>query len=208
MCWWDVFALYNARMTPPPSPDLPASTVQTKRLNLPIGIQGFAKLREEGCYYVDKPHALRLIREGGHYFQSSAPLWQKPVSRYAERAFRGQPPAVRGAACRRTLGLDAPQPGHSHQLFGRGAAKAVPSWSSVSAIFCVSTRLNLGLTLPVNVAETDVVSSRPTCCAGPPQHRASVPWCWWTNTTNPSSTTSPTPHRHRHARGLKTCTRC
>ena len=41
------------------------------RLNLPIGIQSFAKLREEGCYYVDKtPYALRLIREGGHYFLS------------------------------------------------------------------------------------------------------------------------------------------
>jgi hypothetical protein len=42
-----------------------------RKQNLPIGIQGFAKLREEGCYYVDKtPYALRLIREGGHYFLS------------------------------------------------------------------------------------------------------------------------------------------
>ncbi len=45
--------------------------MQAKRMGLPIGIQGFAKLREEGCYYVDKtPYALRLIREGGHYFLS------------------------------------------------------------------------------------------------------------------------------------------
>jgi hypothetical protein len=45
--------------------------MQTQRQGLPIGIQGFAKLREEGCYYVDKtPYALRLIREGGHYFLS------------------------------------------------------------------------------------------------------------------------------------------
>lgn len=41
------------------------------RKKLPIGIQTFAKLREEGCYYVDKtPHILQLIEEGTHYFLS------------------------------------------------------------------------------------------------------------------------------------------
>jgi len=41
------------------------------RLKLPIGIQTFAKLREEGCYYADKTgFALRLIEEGTHYFLS------------------------------------------------------------------------------------------------------------------------------------------
>ncbi|MFZ1642352.1 MAG: AAA family ATPase, partial [Candidatus Contendobacter sp.] len=39
------------------------------RKKLPIGIQAFAKLREEGCYYVDKTaFALQLIAEGTHYF--------------------------------------------------------------------------------------------------------------------------------------------
>ncbi len=41
------------------------------RRKLPIGIQTFAKLREEGCYYVDKtPLLLRLVREGSFYFLS------------------------------------------------------------------------------------------------------------------------------------------
>ena len=41
------------------------------RLKLPIGIQTFAKLREEGCYYADKtPFALQLIEQGTHYFLS------------------------------------------------------------------------------------------------------------------------------------------
>ncbi len=41
------------------------------RRKLPIGIQTFARLREDGCYYVDKtPHILRLIDEGTHYFLS------------------------------------------------------------------------------------------------------------------------------------------
>ena len=53
------------------TPHSSSSPVQAKRLGLPIGIQSFAKLREEGCYYVDKtPYALRLIREGSHYFLS------------------------------------------------------------------------------------------------------------------------------------------
>jgi hypothetical protein len=42
-----------------------------KRKKLPIGIQTFAKLREDDCYYVDKtPLALRLIEEGSVYFLS------------------------------------------------------------------------------------------------------------------------------------------
>ena len=42
----------------------------TKR-KLPIGIQTFREIREEGCYYVDKTaYACRLVDEGKHYFLS------------------------------------------------------------------------------------------------------------------------------------------
>ena len=42
----------------------------TKR-RLPIGIQTFRKIREEGCYYVDKTaYARRLVDKGTHYFLS------------------------------------------------------------------------------------------------------------------------------------------
>ena len=38
---------------------------------LPIGIQTFRKVREDGCYYVDKsPYLRRLVDEGTHYFLS------------------------------------------------------------------------------------------------------------------------------------------
>ena len=41
------------------------------RKKLPIGIQTFAKLREDDCYYVDKTaFAQKLIDEGTHYFLS------------------------------------------------------------------------------------------------------------------------------------------
>ena len=47
----------------------PAPTLPRKKL--PIGIQTFAKLREEGCYYVDKtPLLLQLVARGSHYFLS------------------------------------------------------------------------------------------------------------------------------------------
>ena len=41
------------------------------RRRLPIGIQTFRELREDGCYYVDKTaHLWRLVDEGKHYFLS------------------------------------------------------------------------------------------------------------------------------------------
>ena len=47
------------------------ATPTLPRRKLPIGIQSFAKLREQDCYYVDKtPHALQLIEKGGAYFLS------------------------------------------------------------------------------------------------------------------------------------------
>ncbi len=43
----------------------------TDRKELPIGIQTFREIRENGHYYVDKTDlALRLVREGKHYFLS------------------------------------------------------------------------------------------------------------------------------------------
>ena len=53
--------------TSPPSLPVPA----LRRRKLPIGIQTFSKLREEGCYYVDKTAlALQLIESGSYYFLS------------------------------------------------------------------------------------------------------------------------------------------
>ena len=41
------------------------------RRKLPIGIQTFGRIREEGCYYVDKTaYIRRLVDEGTHYFLS------------------------------------------------------------------------------------------------------------------------------------------
>ncbi|MFM8445668.1 MAG: AAA family ATPase, partial [Methylococcus sp.] len=45
--------------------------IAMSRQKLPIGLQTFRTLREDGCYYVDKtPFALKLIEEGSYYFLS------------------------------------------------------------------------------------------------------------------------------------------
>ncbi|MDO9139504.1 MAG: AAA family ATPase, partial [Methylobacter sp.] len=41
------------------------------RKKLPIGIQTFAKIREDSHYYVDKtPLIMKLVNDGTHYFLS------------------------------------------------------------------------------------------------------------------------------------------
>ena len=45
--------------------------MKAERRKLPIGIQTFREIREEGCYYADKTsHIRQLTREGKHYFLS------------------------------------------------------------------------------------------------------------------------------------------
>ncbi|MDE0094962.1 MAG: AAA family ATPase, partial [Gammaproteobacteria bacterium] len=40
---------------------------------LPIGIQDFRTLREEGCYYVDKTPLIRELLDRGRYYFLSRP---------------------------------------------------------------------------------------------------------------------------------------
>ncbi|MGB5734421.1 MAG: ATP-binding protein [Thiohalocapsa sp.] len=68
------------------------------RRKLPIGIQTFAKLREDDCYYVDKTgFALRLIEQGTHYFLSRPRRFGKSLflDTLAE-LFGGNEPLFRG----------------------------------------------------------------------------------------------------------------
>lgn len=71
------------------------------RKKLPIGIQTFAKIREEDCYYVDKTaFALKLIDEGSHYFLSRPRRFGKSLflDTLAE-LFAGNAPLFRGLYC-------------------------------------------------------------------------------------------------------------
>ena len=57
------------------------------RRKLPIGIQTFREVREEGCYYVDKTaYVRRLVDEGTHYFLSRPRHQGDPQPRRFEAA--------------------------------------------------------------------------------------------------------------------------
>ncbi|MCY4226925.1 MAG: AAA family ATPase [Gammaproteobacteria bacterium] len=71
---------------------------QTERRPLPIGIQTFSTLREEGCYYVDKTSLIRdMIRQGRSYLLSRPRRFGKSllVSTLKE-LFEGNEPLFRG----------------------------------------------------------------------------------------------------------------
>ena len=73
-------------------------TSPAPRKRLPIGIQTFSTLREEGCYYVDKtPHIERLLDRGSRYFLSRPRRFGKSLLLDTIKAlFEGREPLFRG----------------------------------------------------------------------------------------------------------------
>ena len=70
------------------------------RLRLPIGIQTFRTIREEGYYYVDKtPDVRRLAKDGTHYFLSRPRRFGKSLFLDTlKELFEGSEPLFRGLA--------------------------------------------------------------------------------------------------------------
>ena len=73
-------------------------TSPSPRKRLPIGIQTFSILREEGCYYVDKtPHIERLLDQGSRYFLSRPRRFGKSLLLDTiKELFEGNEPLFRG----------------------------------------------------------------------------------------------------------------
>ncbi len=74
------------------------TNIETKRRPLPIGIQTFSILREEGYYYVDKTPLIReLIRSGRHYFLSRPRRFGKSLLvDTLQELFEGNEPLFQG----------------------------------------------------------------------------------------------------------------
>ncbi len=92
------------RQPPPTDFDRPrgggyGAAMTTKR-KLPIGIQTFRTIREEGWYYVDKTaYARRLVDEGTHYFLSRPRRFGKSLFvDTLKELFEGNEPLFRGLA--------------------------------------------------------------------------------------------------------------
>ncbi len=71
---------------------------------LPIGIQTFRKVREDGCYYVDKTHHVeRLLEDGTHYFLSRPRRFGKSLFLdTVKELFEGSEELFRGIAIHAT----------------------------------------------------------------------------------------------------------
>ena len=78
--------------------DLAAAAEPPARRKLPIGIQTFRTIREEGHYYVDKtPFIRRLVDEGTHYFLSRPRRFGKSLLLdTVKELFEGSEPLFRG----------------------------------------------------------------------------------------------------------------
>ena len=70
------------------------------RRRLPIGIQTFRKIREDGCYYVDKTaYIRRLLDEGNHFFLSRPRRFGKSLFLDTlKELFEGNEPLFEGLA--------------------------------------------------------------------------------------------------------------
>ena len=82
------------------------------RRKLPIGIQTFREIREEGYYYVDKTaYVRRLIDEGKHYFLSRPRRFGKSLLLdTVKELFEGAEPLFRGLAVHDGWDWSAPHP--------------------------------------------------------------------------------------------------
>ena len=76
----------------------PVQRGDTERRTLPLGIQSFGPMRQDGHYYVDKtPHIERLVRRASRYFLSRPRRFGKSllIDTLAE-LFRGSEELFRG----------------------------------------------------------------------------------------------------------------
>ena len=88
------------------------SDPRAARRKLPIGIQTFREIREDGCYYVDKTSFIRrLVDEGKHYFLSRPRRFGKSLLvDTIKDLFEGSEPLFRGLAVHDRWDWSAPHP--------------------------------------------------------------------------------------------------
>ena len=95
---------------------------------LPIGIQTFREIREDGHYYVDKtPFIQRLVAEGKHYFLSRPRRFGKSLLLDTiKELFEANEPLFRGLAIHHDWDWSAPHP-VLRLSFGSGNVDDMPT---------------------------------------------------------------------------------
>ena len=143
---------------------------------LPLGIQTFREIREDGCYYVDKtPYARRLVDHGKHYFLSrprrfGKSLFVDPL----KELFEGNEILFRGLAIHNQWDWSVRAPVVRFD-FGGGNYRD-PGF------------------LRARVAD-EIAAAEQRAGISPRFETVGGRWYSWTSTTSPSSTPSTTPGR-------------
>ena len=99
---------------------------------LPIGIQTFRDIREEGCYYVDKTEFIRrLVDEGSHYFVKFTFLTGSEQVLHGRSLLGAQKPLRHHAACPLLVRLRLHRRGSGHGVRAgarRSGPDAIREW--------------------------------------------------------------------------------
>ena len=106
---------------------------------LPIGIQTFREIREDGHYYVDKtPFIQRLVAEGKHYFLSRPRRFGKSLLLDTiKELFEANEPLFRGLAIHHDWDWFAPHP-VLRLSFGSGNVDDMPTETLLFQTGCLT----------------------------------------------------------------------
>jgi hypothetical protein len=142
------------------SPSVTPAAAPLPRRKLPIGIQSFAKLREEGCYYVDKTaHALQLINSGTYFFLSRPRRFGKSLFLDTlKELFEGREELFKGLAAENAWDWSKKYP-VIRISFGSGVLQNRAELNQRIRDILRVNRVALGLQLPANLPDTDLASS-------------------------------------------------
>ncbi|MEX8517856.1 MAG: ATP-binding protein [Leptothrix sp. (in: b-proteobacteria)] len=136
-----------------------APAIPLPRRKLPIGIQTFAKLREEGCYYVDKTGLLiDLIESGGCFFLSRPRRFGKSLLvDTMKELFEGNRALFSGLAAESRWDWSKTHP-VIRISFSDGVAQSTLDLEQRIQHNLRSNRAALGLPLPAVIPARDVAS--------------------------------------------------
>ena len=142
------------------TPASPIAIAALPRRKLPIGIQAFAKLREEGCYYVDKTAmAMQLINSGTFFFLSRPRRFGKSLFLDTLREmFEANQALFKGLAAENSWDWSKKYP-VIRISFGSGVLRNRAELDqSIREILRVN-RQSLGLLLPTGLTETNLAGN-------------------------------------------------
>ena len=142
------------------APTVAPSTGTLPRRKLPIGIQTFAKLREQDCYYVDKTDiAMQLIDSGTYFFLSRPRRFGKSLFLDTLREmFEGNQALFNGLAAENTWDWSKTYP-VIRISFSSGVLRDRSELDQRIREILRVNRQTLGLQLPTNLPDTDLASN-------------------------------------------------